>query len=389
MKNTRISHRGGRLITFFCLSWLATASAFAQSEPDYKAGILMVADTGQVLFEKNAREKVIPASVVKMMVELLVMEKMQAGELQLTDIVTVSANASKIGGQQVFLAEGETFTVEELIKAAAISSANDAVTAITEHVAGSTEAFVAMMNARAQELGMKDTKFANVHGLPPDPGQQENATTAYDIALLAREVLRYPQILVWASTLEDTFRNGTFILTNTNRDLLRSIQGMDGLKTGYHSRGAGFNVCATAKRGDLRLIAVAMGSKGKGDRSRAITSMFNLGFNQFERVTVFQKGFVVGDPVRVQRGKEHTAALVAAENVIVMVQKGQAQDVHHEVHVPMNYMVAPVEAGMRFGEAVVLIGDQPITKVDLVTGQKVEKGSLYDRVKWWVADLIW
>ncbi|MBD3305184.1 D-alanyl-D-alanine carboxypeptidase [candidate division KSB3 bacterium] len=366
-----------------------SSTGFTANEPDYKSAILMDAETGQVLFEKSAHTQVIPASVVKMMVLLIVLEKIEAGELHLSDIVTVSAWASKIGGQQVYLAEGETFPLADLLKAVAISSANDAATAIAEHVAGDADAFVVMMNARAKELHMEDTVFANEHGLPPDRGQKENYTTAYDIALLARELLKHPQVLTWTSTIEDTsFRNGTFTLTNTNRQLLRNYRGLDGLKTGFHSRGAGFNVCATAKRQDVRLIAVVMGVPSKGDRYRAVVGLLNRGFNQFERVVVLRKGFTVGEPLRIENGKERATTLVASENAVVLVEKGQEEALKQTVHIPVDRIVAPVREGMRFGEVVISIGEQVVTKVDLVTENTIEKGSLVDRLKWWIVDKV-
>lgn len=361
---------------------------FVASEPEYKSAILMDAETGQVLFEDNAHEQVIPASIVKMMVLLLAMEKLEADEIDLTDIVTVSAWASWIGGQQVYLAEGEQFPVGELLKAAAISSANDAITAVAEYLAGDTETCVKMMNTRAKELGMVNTTFANVHGLPPDKGQKENYTTAYDVAILGRELLKYPQILRWTSTLEDTFRNGTFILTNTNRELLQKYPGVDGLKTGFHGRGAGFNLCVTAKRQDLRLIVVVMGAPAKADRYRAVVKLLNHGFDDFKRVVVLQKGFTVGDPLRVARGKEYETTLVASDNAVVLVPKDQEPNIRQDIKIPVKEIIAPIEKGTRFGQAVIFLGEQAVATVDLVTDNDLEKGSILQRLKWWVIEKI-
>jgi D-alanyl-D-alanine carboxypeptidase (penicillin-binding protein 5/6) len=331
---------------------------------------------------------VIPASIVKMMVLLLAMEKIEAEEIHLSDIVTVSVWASKIGGHQVYLAEGETFTLGELLKAVAISSANDAATAVAEFLAGNTEACVDMMNARAKELGMNDTTFANVHGLPPDKGQKENSTSAYDVALLGRELLKYPQILSWTSTIEDRFRNGTFTLTNTNRQLIRKYRGVDGLKTGFHPRGADFSVCATAKRQDRRLIAVVMSAPRKVDRYRAAVNLFNLGFNQFEKVIALRKGFSVGDPIPIAGGKERSTTLVASDNAIVFVKKGQKELIKQDINISVQKIVAPASQGTSFGEAVISIGDQPVTRVDLVVEEDIEKGHIYHRLKWWFVDKV-
>lgn len=380
------------LIVIFLITLALSEALFAKQNTkpasEYKSAILMDYETGQILFEDNPHEKVIPASLVKMMVLLLVMEKLEAEEIHLSDSVTVSAWASKIGGQQVYLAEGETFTLGELLKTIAISSANDAATAVAEFLAGNTDAFVNMMNARAKELGMNDTTFANVHGLPPDKGQKENYTSAYDVALLGRELLKYPQILSWTSTLEDTFRNGTFTLTNTNRQLLQKYSGVDGLKTGFHPRGAGFTICATAKRQDRRLIAVVMGTSGKGDRYRTVVDLFNLGFNQFERVVALRKGFSVGDPVPIARGKARSITLVASDNAVVYVKKGQQELIKHDINLTVHTIIAPVSQGTSFGEAIISIGDQPVTRVDLVVEEDIKKGHIFDRLKWWIVDKI-
>ncbi len=390
MKNTILSHhpRAYGTVIVLLLVTLNAHFAFAKNAPRYKSAILVDVETGQVLFEENADKQVIPASVVKMMVLLLAMERIEAGEVSLSDTVTISAWASKIGGHQVYLAEGEQFRFEEILKAIAISSANDAATAAAEFLAGDADAFVEQMNARAQELGMEHTTFANEHGLPPDKGQEENHTTARDIALLGRELLKHPQLLAWASTQEDTFRNGTFILTNTNRQLLRKYQGADGLKTGFHSRGAGFNVCATAKRDNRRLIAVVMGASQKSDRYNAVVKLFNKGFNQYKRVVVLQKGFTVGDPLLVNRGKERTTMLVASDNAVVLVPKGKELEITQDVRIPVDAIIAPVDQGMRFGEAVILVGDQEVARVDLVTGDRVEKGNLLELLKWWIVNKI-
>jgi D-alanyl-D-alanine carboxypeptidase (penicillin-binding protein 5/6) len=359
-----------------------------QREPAYTSAVLMDYETGQMLFEKNPHEKVIPASLVKMMVLLLVMEKIESGAIHLSDPVSVSAWASKIGGQQVYLKEGETFTLEEFLKAIAISSANDAATAVAEFLAGNTEACVKMMNARAKELGMNDTTFANVHGLPPDKGQSENYTSAYDMALLGHELLKYPQILSWTSILEDSFRNGTFTLTNTNRDLLRHYAGADGLKTGFHPRGADFAICATAKRQDRRLIAVVMNVPQKSDRYRAVVNLLDLGFNQFERVVVLRKGFPVGDPIPIPNGKNRTTTLIAAENAAVLVEKGQENQIKKNINIAVQEITAPVKRGAKFGEVAILVGERPVMNVDLVVEEDIKAGSFVDRLKWWIVDKI-
>ncbi len=257
----------------------------AAANASYKSVLLMDYDSGEILEQEHAHDAVIPASLVKMMVLYLTMEQIQADKLHFSDIVTISEWASKMGGQQVYLSKGEMFTLEELLEAMVIGSANDAAVAVAEYLAGSTDACVALMNAKAKELGMTETVFANVHGLPPSKGQVDNVTSAYDIALLGRALLQhFPQVLNWTSTVKITFRNDTLPIANSNRYLLRNVEGVDGLKTGYH-RKSGFNVCVTAKRGDRRLIAVIMGSPTKIDRNRAAKELLKNGFSTFEKVS--------------------------------------------------------------------------------------------------------
>ena len=362
--------------------------ACAAESPQYKSALLMDYETGQVLFAENAHKSVIPASVVKMMVLLITMEQIEAGKIHLSDIVTVSAWASKIGGHQVYLAEHETFRLEELLKAIAIGSANDAATAVAEFVAGSANAFVELMNIRAEELGMLNTIFSNEHGLPPDPGQEENVTTAYDVALLGQALIKHPQILTWTSTEEDTFRAGTFTLTNTNRQLLRNYRGLDGLKTGFHPRGASFCICATARRDERRMIAVVMGAPQKSGRYKAVTNLLNMGFTQFERVIALQKGFTVGGPIAVHQGKKRTVHLVASENAVVLIKKSQRDHIRQEVQIAAERIQAPALQGTRFGTVTVFVDDEPTIIVDLVLDEDLKKGSLVDRLKWWLVNKV-
>ncbi|HWP48733.1 MAG TPA: D-alanyl-D-alanine carboxypeptidase family protein [Candidatus Limnocylindrales bacterium] len=354
--------------------------------PPYKSAILMDADTGQILFEYNIHQRLVPASLVKMMVILLVMERIQQGLLNFTDPVTASAWASKIGGHQVYLKEGEVFPVEELLKAVAISSANDAATALAEHIAGSTEAFVQLMNERAKELGMNDTTFANVHGLPAGKGQEENYTSAYDMAILAKELLKHPEVLHWSSTKEDTFRNGTFTLTNTNK-LLGVFPGLDGLKTGYTAE-AGFNLCATAKRDDLRLISVVMGGSNSRDRFAETTKLLSMGFNTYKKVNLFKKGFTIDKEVTVLKGKTYKVKPVPAQDVGVLIKKGQENLLKTEYANLVDSVEAPVQKGQKVGEIVVKLQDQILTKTDLIIDEDVPVGSFITRFIWWVWEKI-
>ena len=290
--------RGGRLWTGALLAFLASGvvaphpsaarrivrHSQAKTEPAagaevYRAGILMDADTGTVLFEKDAHRQNPPASMTKMMLMLLVAERVRDGSMHWDDPIATSAWASKIGGSQVYLKQGEVFPLSEMMQAIAIHSANDASVAVAEALAGSTEAFVDLMNQRAKELGMRDTVYRSVHGLPPGKGQVSDMSSAHDMAVVARALVKFPDVMKWSGTKEAPFRNGAMTLTNTNR-LVRETSWVDGLKTGYY-REAGFNVTATAKRDGLRLIAVVMGATQKHDCFGEAARLLNKGFAEY------------------------------------------------------------------------------------------------------------
>jgi D-alanyl-D-alanine carboxypeptidase (penicillin-binding protein 5/6) len=247
-----------------------------RSANPYLGAIVIDADTGQILFEDKSDAKGYPASVLKLMDLLIILDKIQAGKLNLQDKITISAEVSKIGGSQVFLKEHEVFTVDELLYALMVQSANDAAAALAIRVAGSKEGFVALMNEKAQALGMKSTEFHSIHGLPPGKDQQADITTARDLSRLCREVLKYPDTLRYTSTREHGFRDNKFIL-RTHNNLMGKVEGCDGLKTGFFDE-AGYSIAATAKRGDTRMIAVVMGSVDKKTRDRKAAELLSTGF---------------------------------------------------------------------------------------------------------------
>jgi D-alanyl-D-alanine carboxypeptidase (penicillin-binding protein 5/6) len=243
----------------------------------YLGAIVLDADTGQVLFEDKSDAKGYPASVLKLMNLLIILEKVKEGKiLSLEDKVTVTAEAAKIGGSQVFLKEHEVFTVDELLYALMVQSANDAAVALAIHVAGSKDGFVALMNERAKALGMKATAFHSVHGLPPAEGQQPDVTTARDLGVLCREVLKYPDTLRYTSTIKRGFRNGTFTL-ETHNQLLGKLEGCDGLKTGWFKQ-SGYAIALTAKRGNTRMIAIVLGCEEKKVRDQKAAELLAKGF---------------------------------------------------------------------------------------------------------------
>jgi serine-type D-Ala-D-Ala carboxypeptidase (penicillin-binding protein 5/6) len=242
----------------------------------YVSALVIDADTGHVLFSDQPDAVAYPASVIKLMNLLVILERIEQGTLKLEEMVQVTNEAAKTGGSQVYLDPKEQFSVEELVYALAVQSANDAAVALASHVAGSKEGFVALMNQKAAELGMKNTRIYSVHGLPPSEGQKPDETTAADLALLCRALVSRPDALKYTSTRERGFRENKFIMRNHNH-LLGQVDGCDGLKTGYYEA-AGFSIAATAKRGGVRVIAIVMGSKDRKVRDAKATELLAKGF---------------------------------------------------------------------------------------------------------------
>lgn len=246
------------------------------AQDPYLAALVIDADTGKTLFEANADTKLYPASVLKLMDLYVILDRIEQGALKLDEMVAVTPEASKTGGSQVYLDPKETFTVEELIYALMVQSANDAAVALATHIGGSKEGFVALMNEKAKALGMKNSVFNSVHGLPPSEGQQPDVTTARDMAILCRELAKRPEALKYTGTQSKGFRGEQFIMRNHNK-LLAQYSGCDGLKTGYY-QAAGFSIAATAKKGGVRIIALVMGSKDRKIRDAKAMELLSKGF---------------------------------------------------------------------------------------------------------------
>jgi D-alanyl-D-alanine carboxypeptidase (penicillin-binding protein 5/6) len=346
-------------------------------EAPYAAALLMEPKTGQVLFEQEIHKPWPPASLTKMMLMLIVMEKVKQGALKLTDPVEVSARASKMGGSQVYLKQGEKFSLEEMMKAIAIHSANDASEAVAEKIAGDADAFVVMMNQRAQELGLKDTKYFNAHGLPPDKTQQPDVTSAYDTAMLARELVKNPEILKWASTVKESFRDGKFVLENTNH-LIGKFPGADGLKTGsYHE--AGFNLAATAERDGLRLISVTLGSPTNKIRFREAAKLLTTGFNEYKMLTVLKPGEPVAQEVRIKGGQIKSLHAVAGSPAQILVKRSDEKAVKSTVQLS-SPVWAPLKKGDKLGEITLTLGDKPLGKFNLISNQDIGQSNIFRRL---------
>lgn len=349
----------------------------ADNSPPYVSAILEEAKTGRILYQFEPHKPWPPASITKMMVMLLTMQKVKEGVISLDTPITTSAKASKIGGSQVYLKQGEVFPLREMMKAIVIHSANDATEAVAERIGGSAEGFVDMMNQEAKELGMKDTHYTNVHGLPPGPGQSPDVTSAYDIALLARQLVKYPQILKWASIQRTTFRHGTFVLQNTN-ELIGHFPGADGLKTGYY-HAAGFNLAATAERDGLRLISVTLGSPSNKTRFREAARLLDMGFNNYKMLTVMKAGVPVDQTVRVKGGKVDALRPVLAAPARVLIERSEEKNVKANVELKTPVW-ATVKKGENLGELVVTLGNKTLGKFALVAPQNVAQGSVFKRL---------
>ena len=346
----------------------------ADITPNCISAILMEAETGKVLMEHNADEALPPASVTKIMTLLLVTEAIDQGAMKLTDILSCSPNAASMGGSQVYLEPGEQMSVEELIKCVVISSANDAAVMLAEGVAGSEEAFVVRMNKRAAELGMKNTVFQNTNGL--DDTATGHVTSARDIAIMSRELIKHPKIVEYSGIWMDTIRNGAFGLTNTNR-LVRFYPGATGLKTGSTSK-AKFCMSATAKRDGMHLICVIMGAETRDIRNSAATQLLDWGFANYALYT--DEAGEVGN-VAVTGGVDDSVT-AECERFCVVVPKGSENRVEKQLTLEST-VAAPVAKGDRVGSVKYVCGDEVLGECEVRAGGNVVKisfGQLFLRI---------
>ena len=357
---------------------LARPAAAVELDIKGKSGVLMDVATGTVLYEKNAHEPLAPASVTKVMTMLLIMEAIDSGKIGWNDTVTASETAAAKGGSQIYLKVGETMSVSDMVKSIAVSSANDCACAMAEHLAGSESAFVDMMNARAKELGMNDTHFVNCTGLDDSPEAAQHRTSAYDIALMSRELLKnHPDIKKFTTIWMDTVRNGAFGLSNTNK-MVRFYNGATGLKTGFTS-GAGYCLSASAQREGMELIAVVMGSDTSANRFNACKAMLDYGFANFVLVTADTEQAM---EVPVKLGKETAVTLEPAAEPQMLIDKSQKSSVTTQVTLEES-VTAPVSRGQRLGTLTVKAGEQVLAQVPLVAKQAVERlsfGDLFVRI---------
>ncbi len=342
--------------------------------PNAKSAILIDSATGEVLFEKNADEKLPPASMTKISSMLIVMEAIDSGKLSLDDKVTISEEAASMGGSQVFLEAGEVYPVSDLLKGVAVASGNDAVVALAEKVAGSEAAFVEMINKRLKELGATNTNFVNPHGLDAE----NHYSTARDMAIIAKELLKHPKILEYTSIYEEylTKNNGTKTwLVNTNR-LVRFYNGVDGLKTGF-TNSAGYCLTATAKKDNFRLISVVMGEETSEKRSADTVKLLNYGFNTFKINVIKKKEEILGK-VRVEGGKQDYALVTLKEDATELL-KNTEDPTEYQFNLKIDKIKAPVLKGDIVGKAEIVDKEgNIIDEVDLTVKESIQKANIFD-----------
>lgn len=337
-----------------------------ESEPTAVSSILMCMDTGDVIREDNAYEHVSPASVTKIMSLLLIMEAIDSGKISLSDMVTTSENAQSKGGSQIWLETGEQMSVEDLLKAVVIASANDACTALGEYIAGSDSAFVKMMNDKVEELGLKDTNFENCTGL--DDTTVNHYSCAYDLAVIATEVMKYDLIKKYSTVWLDSLRNGETELNNTNK-LVNTYDGITGLKTGTTSN-AGFCLCATATRDGMSLVSVVLGAETSQERFDLASQLLDFGFNNYKLCPIEIDSSKITE-VKVKNGRLKKTVPVSANYESILVTK-DCENFEYEYNIK-NSVSAPVRKGDPLGEIVVMSANSQVASVELVASEDIKK----------------
>lgn len=359
------------LLLLFISIPLVKAEETEDLAPNAKSAIMIEASTGEILFQKNKDEKLAPASMTKMMSMLLIMEEIENGNLKWDEMITTSEKASSMGGSQIFLKVGEKMTVEDLLKGVAIASGNDAVVALAERVSGSEEQFVKRMNIRAKDLGLKNTNFINATGLTAD----NHYSSAYDMSLIAKELVKHEKILEFTSTYEDYLRKDTkspFWLVNTNR-LVRFKEGVDGLKTGFTDE-AGYCLTATMKKDNMRLITVVMKEENTSKRSADTTKMLDYGFNIYMAQTILDEKTTI-EKKKVELGKTLTTEIVPKENITILNKKSDDQkNITYKTNI--NKIIAPVKKGDKVGTIDIIEDNNIISTIDATVKEDISKANI-------------
>jgi len=334
-----------------------SAAALADTEVKAPSAVLMEAQTGKLLYEKNSHEKRPCASITKVMTLLLVMEALDSGKIKLTDTVTASEHAASMGGSDIWLKAGESMCVDDMLKATVIASANDAAVALAEYVAGSEDEFLQQMNKRAQELGMKDTTFKNCNGLDEDG----HVTSAYDVALMSRELIKHKKIFDYSKTWMDSLRSGKTQLVNTNK-LLKTYKGITGLKTGTTGK-AGSCIAATAVRDGVQLIAVVLGATNTKERFSSASTLLDSGFANWSVTTPALPQEAL-KPVPVLNGMNSMVETTAKADGSILVPKGKANEIKYNITMN-NAITAPVEAGEIVGKITYTLGTEVLKEYNI------------------------
>ena len=345
--------------------------------PNAKSAILIEMNTGSVIYEKNKDEQLSPASMTKIMTMLLIMEALDKKQITMDEKVRASEYAASMGGSQIFLEPGEEMTVEQLLRGIAIGSGNDASVAMAEKLAGSEEEFVKLMNKKAAELGLKDTKFQNATGLPV----QEHYSTAHDMAVMARELLKHEEITKFTSLYESYLRENTdkkFWLVNTNR-LVKFYPGVDGLKTGF-THDAKYCLTATAKKDNMRVIAVVFGAANPKERNAQVTQMLDYAFAKYQSRQVYKKNMPLA-MLTIEKGQKKKVSLVTSEPVSLLSKKGE-EKLNIRPKIILNKDVqAPVKKGEQLGTVQMLLGDKIVSETPLIASEDVKRATWFDLYK--------
>ncbi len=340
--------------------------------PNAKSALLIEASTGKVLYQKNAQEKVAIASLTKMMSQIIVLEQIEQGKIKWDDVVTASSNAAGYGGTQIYLQPGEKMTVEDLFKGVSMASANDAVVALAEFIAGSEDAFVKLMMEKAKELGLKNTNFVNPTGLD----QQGHYSTAEDLGIIARELVNnHPKILEFSSMYEDYLRENTenkFWLVNTNK-LIRFYDGADGLKTGF-TDAAKYCMTVTAKRNNMRLIAIILGEEVSKVRNAETTALLDYGFQSYQAKTLKEKGIVV-DKIQLERSNKKEIELILKDDIQILEQIGTT-DKKYQEKIKLNNYQLPIKKGDVLGKLQIYDENKLVSEYDLIAKEDAKKQTL-------------
>ena len=362
-----------KILLLFILFFISSNVSALTLAPNAKSSILIEASTGQVIYSNNENEKRAPASMTKMMSLILIMEEIESGNLKWNEKIKISENAASMGGSQIYLEAGEVMSVQDLVKGISMASANDAVVALSERIAGTEKEFVKKMNYRAKELNLTNTYFKNATGLD----EEGHYSSAKDMALIARELVKHKKILEFSSTYEDYLRqnsNKKFWLVNTNK-LIKTYEGMDGLKTGF-TQNALYCLTATATKNNMRLIGVVMGEKDSKIRNSEMSDMLDYGFNLYKTSTLIKKGEVVGKYIDKKSSSLSTKVITKEDINILRKKKSKKRNISYRVMI--NKKKLPINKGEKVGDLILEENGKTIYKTDVVVSKRIKKANIVE-----------